>query len=67
MYIMIYNGARWLKINHIDQLYINGEPYRGVGQVLGVTSPFILIRYIRTTMIIPTNMFVLEEVDNEVI
>lgn len=67
MYIMIYNGSKWLKINHIEQLFINGEPYRGVGQVLGVNTPFILIRYIRITMVIPSNVFVLEEAENEVI
>lgn len=67
MYIMIYNGSKSIKISHIDQLYINGEPYRGVEQLLDTTSQFISVRYNRTTTIIPTNLFVMAEVDNEVI
>lgn len=67
MYIMIYNGAKWLKVTNIDKLYINGEPYRGFGQILDVTSQFIIVGYNRIVTAIPTNVFVLEEVENEVI
>lgn len=67
MYIMIYNGAKWLKVTNRNKLYINGEPYRGLGQIVDITSQFIIVGYNRIIMAIPTKVFVLEEVYNEVI